>query len=147
RDHGARTGDRRDHDGRLRRRARVRDSGARPLLRGSRAAARLHGDHGYDGVLRRLPRVHGDLRRPRVRHRRSPSPARGMSAQAEHISSDDFAPAGPRTSAERLTRPSLSYWQDAWRRLKRNRRAYASLYLVVGLAAFAIVGPWLWPRD
>ena len=57
--HGARPADRADHDGRLRRRARVRDPGSRPVLRRSRSAARLHGDHGHDGVLRRVPGVHG----------------------------------------------------------------------------------------
>ncbi len=45
---------------------------------------------------------------------------------------------------ETLTRPSLSYWQDAWQRLRRNARAVASLVVVVALVVFAIAGPWLW---
>ena len=32
-----------------------------------------------------------------------------------------------------ISRPSLSYWQDDWIRLKANRRALYSLYLVIGL--------------
>ena len=29
------------------------------------------------------------------------------------------------------TRPSLTYWQDAWRRFKANPRSLISLYIVV----------------
>jgi oligopeptide transport system permease protein len=43
-----------------------------------------------------------------------------------------------------LSRPSLSYWQDAWLRLKANRRALVSLFLVIGLLLFTLIGPWLW---
>ncbi len=46
-----------------------------------------------------------------------------------------------------LTRPSLSYRQDAWLRLKRNRRALYSLYIVIGLLLFTVAGPWLWRVD
>jgi ABC-type antimicrobial peptide transport system permease subunit len=56
-------------------------------------------------------------------------------------SADDFAPATDKVDAEQLTRPSLSYWQDAWIRLKKNTRAIISLYIVIGLALFTLVGP------
>lgn len=46
-----------------------------------------------------------------------------------------------------LVRPSLSYWQDAWRRLKLNPRAILSLYLVIALLLFTLVGPLVWSRD
>ncbi|MDE0443434.1 MAG: ABC transporter permease subunit [Gammaproteobacteria bacterium] len=48
---------------------------------------------------------------------------------------------------ETVSRPSLSYWQDAWIRLKANRRALISLYLVVALLAFTVLGPFLWTVD
>ena len=48
---------------------------------------------------------------------------------------------------ETVSRPSLSYWQDAWIRLKANARALISLYLVFGLLAFTVAGPWLWTVD
>ncbi len=48
---------------------------------------------------------------------------------------------------ETISRPSLSYWQDAWLRLKANRRALISLYLVIGLLAFTLFGPLLWRID
>tara|TARA_Y100000814_G_scaffold8546_1_gene7205 strand:- start:569 stop:1942 length:1374 start_codon:yes stop_codon:yes gene_type:complete len=44
-------------------------------------------------------------------------------------------------------RPSLSYWQDAWARLKSNKRSFASLFIIIGLILFATVGPLLWRID
>ena len=48
---------------------------------------------------------------------------------------------------ETISRPSLSYWQDAWIRLKANTRALISLYLVIGLLLFTVFGPMLWRVD
>ena len=62
-------------------------------------------------------------------------------------SASDFAPLGEQRDVHGISRPSLSYLQDAWRRLKANRRALASLYLVLGLLFFTIAGPWLWRVD
>ena len=56
----------------------------------------------------------------------------------------DFSPVGTEREVQTLSRPSLSYWQDAWLRLKANRRALVSLFLVIGLLLFPLVGPWLW---
>lgn len=56
----------------------------------------------------------------------------------------DFSPVGTEREVQTLSRPSLSYWQDAWLRLKANRRALVSLFLVIGLLLFTLVGPWLW---
>jgi len=70
-----------------------------------------------------------------------------MSTLDPAMPDDRFAPVAVHRDAQVLTRPSLSYWQDAWRRLKRNRRAYGSLYLVVSLVVFTVAGPWLWPVD
>ena len=58
-----------------------------------------------------------------------------------------FAPAAARAEAQAIARPSLSYWQDAWRRLKANRRAIVSLYIVLALLGFTILGPLLWRVD
>ena len=56
----------------------------------------------------------------------------------------DFSPVGTEREVQTLSRPSLSYWQDAWLRLKANRRALVSLFLVIGLLLFTLVGPRLW---
>lgn len=48
---------------------------------------------------------------------------------------------------ESFTRPSLSYWEDSWIRLKANQRAFVSLLIVVGLLLFATIGPLIWSMD
>jgi len=63
------------------------------------------------------------------------------------FTSDDFAPAQSHQSVEQLSRPSLSYWQDAWIRLKKNTRAIISLYIVMALAFFTVAGPMIWRVD
>ena len=44
-----------------------------------------------------------------------------------------------------IVRPSTTYWQDAWRRLKQNPVAIASLILITLIILLAIVGPLLSP--
>lgn len=46
---------------------------------------------------------------------------------------------------EKLVRPSVSYWQDAWRRLRRHRLAMVGLAIVAGLIFLAAFGPLLSP--
>jgi oligopeptide transport system permease protein len=69
-----------------------------------------------------------------------------MSA-VESLGPADFEPAIVERQVHALSRPSLSYWQDATRRLRGNWRATASLGLIVGLAAFAVTGPTVWRVD
>lgn len=63
------------------------------------------------------------------------------------LTAEDFAPvargAGPRGSI----RPSLSYWRDAWLRLRRNRQAIASLLIICGLLLATLLGPLVWRVD
>ena len=66
---------------------------------------------------------------------------------AAEISSQDFSPASRTATQARLVRPSLSYWQDAWRRLQQNPRAMGSLLIVIGLLAFTLLGPLVWRVD
>lgn len=63
------------------------------------------------------------------------------------IEPGDFDRATATRDAQPLVRPSLSYWQDAWQRLRRNGRALASLVIVLMLLMFTVVGPWLWRVD
>ena len=60
---------------------------------------------------------------------------------------EDFQPVTHREDSHGLSRPSRSYWQDAWRRLRHNRRALVSLWIVSALLAFALLGPLLWQVD
>ncbi len=59
----------------------------------------------------------------------------------------DFVPALAEQNIPTLTRPSLSYWQDAWLRLRHNKRAILSLNLVIGLLLFTLLGPVFWTYD
>lgn len=55
-----------------------------------------------------------------------------------------FEPLHTELRVQSLTRPSLSYWQDAWIRLKANKRALLSLYIIIGLLVFTLLGPQVW---
>ncbi|MDZ7827760.1 MAG: ABC transporter permease [Gammaproteobacteria bacterium] len=66
---------------------------------------------------------------------------------ARRFDPEHFAPAEIRPDAQTLARPSQSYWEDAWRRLKQNPRAIASLWIVIGLLAFTLAGPLVWTVD
>lgn len=56
----------------------------------------------------------------------------------------DFETLTGQSSAPALVRPSRSYWQDAWGRLKANRRAIVSLFIIIGLLIFTFIGPLVW---
>jgi oligopeptide transport system permease protein len=74
-----------------------------------------------------------------------PAPSAGEVAPA--LGPDAFAPAERAAIARGLSRPSLSYWQDAWIRLKANRQALVSLLIVCGLVLFTLAGPLVWRVD
>lgn len=49
--------------------------------------------------------------------------------------------------AESVKRPSLSYAQDAWRRLKKNKLAMAGLGILIFLLLMAAIGPLISPHS
>lgn len=54
----------------------------------------------------------------------------------EHVGVDE-------TSSEAINRPSITYWQDAWRRLKMNKVAMVGLVLLSVFTLMAILGPYM----
>lgn len=46
-----------------------------------------------------------------------------------------------------ITRPSLSYWQDAWIRLKKNKVAMLGLAIIIFYIIMAIIGPYMTSAD
>ena len=46
---------------------------------------------------------------------------------------------------DRPVRPNVTYWQDAWRRLKENRLAMCGLVFIVAIVACAVVIPIVSP--
>ncbi|MXZ45160.1 MAG: ABC transporter permease [Gammaproteobacteria bacterium] len=58
-----------------------------------------------------------------------------------------FKPVATSHEVEQASRPSLSYWQDAGRRLFANVRAMISLFVIVFLLLMAYLGPFIWRVD
>ncbi|WP_141433239.1 ABC transporter permease [Bacillus sp. 03113] len=48
--------------------------------------------------------------------------------------------------AEAVVRPSLSYWQDTWHHLLKNKLAISGLIFLIFLAVMAIIGPIISPH-
>lgn len=48
---------------------------------------------------------------------------------------------------ESVSRPSLTYWQDAWRRLKKNKMAFSGLIIIIVYVILAIFAPIFSPYD
>ena len=46
-------------------------------------------------------------------------------------------------SREAITRPSITYWQDAWRRLKMNKVAMVGMVLLVLFSLMAVFAPYM----
>jgi len=61
----------------------------------------------------------------------------------EKLTKYDFTPVGKNISGSHsIVRPSINYWQDAWRRLRRNHVAMASLIILIIVTLLSIMGPW-----
>ena len=58
------------------------------------------------------------------------------------LSPDQFRIRGYRNDElNRITRPTVTYWQDAWRRLKKNPVAMASLVVLILMGIMVVIGP------
>ena len=63
-----------------------------------------------------------------------------------NYSADDFDSASQSEKKDFIQeRQSVSYWKDAWRRLKKNVVAMVALGVIIFLVLFAFVGPYLVP--
>ncbi len=56
----------------------------------------------------------------------------------------EFAPVDA-TLKEKINKPSLSFWKDAWLRLKENKAAVLSIWIIILLTIIAIIGPIISP--
>ena len=65
----------------------------------------------------------------------------------QDLTLQDFFQASREVSKQKISRPSLSYWKDAWLRLQRNRQAITSLGIIAGLTVFTLAGPLAWRLD
>ena len=71
-----------------------------------------------------------------------------MTEDWNSLTLSDFAPASPEEKARVQPEPeNVSYWKDAWRRLRKNGVAMAALAVLILIVLFAFVGPLIVPYD
>jgi oligopeptide transport system permease protein len=46
-----------------------------------------------------------------------------------------------------ILRPSMTYWQDAWRRLKKNKVAITAMIILILVGLMTLVGPFITPFE
>ncbi|MED3623118.1 oligopeptide ABC transporter permease [Neobacillus thermocopriae] len=64
------------------------------------------------------------------------------------IIKDMFQPAHIDPSkSEKIAKPSLNFWQDAWLRVRKNKGAVTSMIILAIIIIMAFVGPMLTPYD
>lgn len=70
-----------------------------------------------------------------------------MNEQANlELRPDLFQPvARSRAEAEKIARPSTTFWSDSWRRLRGHRMGMLGLTIIVLIVLAAVVGPYLLP--
>lgn len=49
--------------------------------------------------------------------------------------------------SQSIVRPSMTYWQDAWRRLKKNKIAMIGLVVIIIMTIMSIIGPMMVPYN
>ncbi|MEH7224334.1 ABC transporter permease [Bacillus sp. JJ1566] len=61
-----------------------------------------------------------------------------------NLTEDMFAPVEQKfEEAEKIARPSISYWKDVWNRLIENKLAMLGLIIIIVIGVLAIIGPYL----
>ncbi|SHH59185.1 dipeptide transport system permease protein [Anaerosphaera aminiphila DSM 21120] len=63
------------------------------------------------------------------------------------IPSELFQPANRRRDSEKITRPTIGYWKDVFRRLRQNKLAMTGLVVIVLLIVMSFVGPLITGMD
>lgn len=65
-----------------------------------------------------------------------------MSGENREVTRDQFIIVGKNIEKmESIARPSLTFWQEAWRRIRGNKAAFLSLILLVSYGVLAIFAP------
>jgi oligopeptide transport system permease protein len=70
-----------------------------------------------------------------------------MAENNEKLTREQFIRLGvDEQQSEKLERPSISYWQDAMRRLKKNKVAMISLIFLIFMLLMCIFAPYIYPH-
>ena len=65
-------------------------------------------------------------------------------AEKVQLTEEMFSPAEDNfKEAEKISRPTVSFWADVWRRFKQNKLAMTGFVLIVLLVFMAIFGPYM----
>lgn len=70
--------------------------------------------------------------------------------QIDAVTHPDFLPLAIEKvegEQERIEKPSLNFIQDSWRRLKKNKGAVISLWLLVFISVVSVASIWISPHD
>lgn len=51
------------------------------------------------------------------------------------------------SQAEKISKPSMSFWQDAWLRIRKNKAAIVSMVILFLILVMALIGPYIGPHD
>lgn len=71
-----------------------------------------------------------------------------MTEHTEEIQKHRFEPAPKdNNDNERIAKPQLSFTQDAWLRVRKNKAALVSAVVLLLIVIMAIIGPYLSPHD
>jgi oligopeptide transport system permease protein len=59
----------------------------------------------------------------------------------KELTNQIFSPAKLRIASEEISRPTLTYWQDVWRRFRKNKAGFIGFILILLIILLAIFGP------
>ena len=57
------------------------------------------------------------------------------------LTEDSFKPVKKDADKEKITRPTIGYWQDVFRRLRQNKLAMLGVFIIIALLLVAFIGP------
>lgn len=49
--------------------------------------------------------------------------------------------------SEKISKPSLNFWQDAWLRIRKNKAAVVSIFVLLFIILMSFIGPMISPHD
>lgn len=51
------------------------------------------------------------------------------------------------SQAEKISKPSVSFWKDAWYRIRKNKAAIVSVFILAFIILMSLIGPYIGPHD
>lgn len=71
-----------------------------------------------------------------------------MSQDLKKLPADSFERIQVDSSqAEKISKPSVSFWKDAWYRIRKNKAAIVSVFILAFIILMSLIGPYIGPHD